>query len=733
MTPAEINRLLDEAFEKWVKVVGLDLDATSWSISLGGQMDSWTLKKQADRLQEARRLDDTGLTCFMLFRVLVEEYIGQETVTALDIIKGLSPEQQARIDSLREMREFLERPVLQEYVTEFTDRVRQATAHYGIDHDDLEAWLSSDYWMATLRRDALRSAEGLEAHQFCWGTPAGGEPQYGLEVLEFWNIPSLVRAMQAMGQAGVPGVHVCLIRDPEGALRSFFVIAIVNGESLTVLTDREKTPHPDAKRMSRRPDRRLEDRAWRHWFPYNLLDLEVAPDERSLHAKKRSDLVPVNAQATPLSPFSKLPPGSAIWLTLVFDLVKERYLGGNHRLPALSYTAEMVRTPELLASQGSALVASGRYTPLAAPDLSLTDISTEALAEEGQWDHETHGANQWMLDRYAHLVPTEVLNLVGHNDVLALEAQQEKAKLIAEAPLPGWHPAAIARSWKTGEVSALKTKGLRSMDPVSFGTAEAMHRDRKWTARANVCRVVQRLAEKEYVETADSLYRSPTRRDEPEPSGWVLDRLRERQDWIVEQVVRGEWVVESHYWGGSFDGPFRIEGVAREEPKPVNLVKWGLGAAQNWPRNSYYSESEVLLGQKLPHPGIHLSEWADSARRYCAVDGAVATYHAVIEPSCAQDIAELLGLKFDHLPWQLQVWVRKQPDYRGNPILDRVDPAEWMLHNPWAGESRGGWGTPNAGLDLTVGISLSRRTVNRERKRLGLPPFDWKARNERSE
>jgi hypothetical protein len=72
------------------------------------------------------------------------------------------------------------------------------------------------------------------------------------------------------------------------------------------------------------------------------------------------------------------------------------------------------------------------------------------------------------------------------------------------------------------------------------------------------------------------------------------------------------------------------------------------------------------------------------------------------------------------LPWQLQHWVHRDGGYQGNPILNRLDPAEYALENPWMGITRRG-----RGLGLSVGVSLSKRAVNRIRKKLGMPRLIW--------
>jgi len=391
---AQINLYLDKAFEYWLKLTGLTGAERVWH--LGGPNSNWHLKDQTTDIQDSRRRDPTGLTSFMLMKAFVKEYLSAETFSAWDLLQGLSEEQSARVDLLREVHSFLQQPVIEGYVDDFIDDLRQTIAKYGIDHEDLESWFTNPYWMALLRRDALKSFELLEAHQFCYGEPGTGKPSYGTEVLEFWNMPSLIRAMSARGKTGGRGINLCLIRDPVAVMSSFFVLAIVNGESLTVLTDRDKAPHPDYKKCTRRPGRSLDRRASQHWFPYDLLDLELSSDGKDLYAKARTGLVPVNAQAVKLSSFDKLFPSNAIWLTLLFDLLKEKYLTNNHKHKQLSYTVEMIRAPHLLAGAQSALVKKGLYEPLVLDPVTHEHMETDTLSEKQQWAHKLHKEFQWM-------------------------------------------------------------------------------------------------------------------------------------------------------------------------------------------------------------------------------------------------------------------------------------------------------------------------------------------------
>ena len=85
-----------------------------------------------------------------------------------------------------------------------------------------------------------------------------------------------------------------------------------------------------------------------------------------------------------------------------------------------------------------------------------------------------------------------------------------------------------------------------------------------------------------------------------------------------------------------------------------------------------------------------------------------ASVFGVVRPDCGLAIAELLGVAFEELPFGLQRFETFRA-YSGNSILNRLDPSDWVLRNPWRN------------LSLSVIVALSRRAYNAERKRLGLP------------
>jgi hypothetical protein len=64
----------------------------------------------------------------------------------------------------------------------------------------------------------------------------------------------------------------------------------------------------------------------------------------------------------------------------------------------------------------------------------------------------------------------------------------------------------------------------------------------------------------------------------------------------------------------------------------------------------------------------------------------------------------------------------------GNHIFDRLDPQDWELENPWTHEQRNTlvmFGHRKIGIDFSVYVCHSKATLNRRRKKLGLPKVNW--------
>jgi hypothetical protein len=639
-----INELVNDCLLKWVEVTNVDLSKTSWTISFhfAGEWTEYDLQVATEELNTSRELDPTGLTTFMMLRGLTESFLKAESYSAYDLIVKPGPVRD-RLKALAELRLLVEDPFVVELVEEFLVKIRAAAEEFSFkDRDGLEALLADRYKVGHVRRDALLSMEKLSAHQFTQGK---GDPlpiRFNPHVWEFWNVNSPVRALR---DQRVPGISTVLIRDPE-ALHSFFVFGIKNGDVITVLTDKDEEAHPAQKRMSRRPDRQMWERASKHWFPYQLLDLKTTTDGHT-YAKQRAALVPIDAVGLKLKPLGELNPAQFVWTLLMYELIRDKFWRQNYQLPELSYTGEMVAEPESLIGAGSALVRTGLYTPLILDPITPDGVTSKSTAE--QWWRQPTYFYHYMVDHYVDNVPADVYNVVGE---VQRNRLQRSLKLIGKDHFGA-----------TQELVRLET-----LDPQNFGLRKKLEDDRLWAARHNQMQMIQHAAEKEY------------ERDHKKIAKWWQEHVRANSEFLLNAAARGELTLP--VWNGrgnpEEDRKNPFPGDVRD---PFVVVKNGLEQyeAKRPQPGSWFSHEY--------HGDVVLGDWQQRAPHHtcCERRGVRATIFTEIQPTCPEALALVVGMKVEDLPWPLQHW---HPEWAGEPydgncILNRTDPVDWVLTDPW--------------------------------------------------
>lgn len=689
----ELNILVNEILQKWIVVAGIDLsvlspDKKSWTVSLGGGLHGEANQRDhLKMLEKSWDLDPTGLTTLMIVRGYFEDFLKNLKFDAMDMILNRA-KIASTLEPLEALRDLLEGELVRELVGDFQKGLRDRAVAYGAEiTDQFSSALEDKLFLAEIRRDALLALDQLEVHQFTRGEPGERPIGFNPNVYEFWNMNSVLSALRGQMEQGVT---LCLIRDPM-ALHSFFVFAIKNGDNILILTDRAKVPHPDYKNMSRSraTTRAFEARAAKFWLPYDLLDLEVSEDQKELFAKARTSLVPNNAQGVKLAQVKDLRESQLIWLMMVFDRINAQFYGEGRSAKQLSYTGEMVVEPYALVGEHGALVTQGHYTPLSlAP---LTAETMKGMHESSQWERKATGWNRWMIERYEGQVPEETFQVVGEAEIpLIATSLREKGALALDT-----------RSAFDISFSGKKEiHGLKSLDPTSFGTAEDIDNDRRWAARVNQTRVVQNLANKEFNATVRETF------------AWYVEMIKREATLsrILEGVMREELILPflAHTFDQSWnrETPFRRQDEFswRDRIRTKNMVVtgqnpnllWGRYGAEEWGR------------------GVRLSKWNSSRQSWDCIDrGIHATVFYKITINCPEAIAELLGMDRSDLPWPLQHTYFGEKPYEGNCILDRLDPEDWTLKNPWEK------------MDLGIYLPFSKNAVHARRKALGLPRREW--------
>lgn len=97
----------------------------------------------------------------------------------------------------------------------------------------------------------------------------------------------------------------------------------------------------------------------------------------------------------------------------------------------------------------------------------------------------------------------------------------------------------------------------------------------------------------------------------------------------------------------------------------------------------------------------------DSDKRYFGWrDESKATLFFSVRVNNALDIPRITGVAYEDLPVFLKHYNMK--GYNGNSLLDRLDPVDENVKNPWDK------------LNLNVIVPMSKRTFHRLRKEMGL-------------
>jgi hypothetical protein len=668
--PVTLNEILNEAIPRWAMLTGTKLGTNSYTFTIGSRSEfqDYDLKKYVDDLNEARVLDATGTTALLLLRGLFEAYVQEQSVKIHSLLYAAEKIEKT-VGRLREFHALISRASCEEAITTFRETLRKAAVHYGYDLGKLGKLLADERQLGDLRLAASRSLEKLATHQFTQGARDPKPLQYNRQIFEFSSVNSFVHALR---RQMVSGITLALIRGPasEDVYNAYFVLGLRNGETTTILTDFQEGAHPEYHNITRRPDRRLEERSRLHWFPYRLLDGD--PIRRK---KDKTAIVPLDAKAVPIEEIPNLEPAEFVWLTLLFDLVAQKFDRDDHKTPELSYTGEMVITPHALVEAASAIVLAGQYKPLVLPKLTVETTTPDRADNEKPLGH-----NAWLEDRYRHRVPEILLDVVGERR--ALEVGKAVKKLLpgeikaAKLPEKRRQPGVIG--W--GPDHRVDPIVPQALDPTYFGTAKDIERNRTWYARVNLIQGVQRLA------TADFAAKHAT------ILSWYRKRIERNMAFIWKAVATGVLVAPTTTWKSRDEHGFPSEDELRW--KEGNILR----QKQDPKYNPFFSRGSVVFGG-----------W-DGGRsgNVCALDPPTrATVFTQISPDNPRALALLMGISEKKLPWPLQHWTTREP-YTGNSILRRIDPQDSRLDDPWRH------------LNLSLSIALSKRAYNRLRKEHGL-------------
>lgn len=683
----------NKAVQLWFDLTGLDPNAKSF------RLGDLSLVRANEKLKESIELDNSLVTSFMLLKKYSDEYFKEAKVSVAEFDEN--PEKiMDYMSKVREFKSYIANADITAERDEFSERMFQSLVHYGVEPKEAEKILANAGLVASIRRDALLSMKRIRVDQFLQGDvdPKEVRPLYNPDVFGYWNINSMIDHV-----CGMPsGVSLNLIRDPD-EFQSFFAFAIRNGGNVIMLTDVPEFAHPLAVELRRRPDRDFDERVGKNWFPYDLLAISYDEEGRAFHDQYRAavsqGLVPHQPTYFTLSKLVKIDIRCLLWVTLMFDLIVERYWNNPIPQKELSYTNEMIR----LEDQHKALSAAARsnlpvtgYQPLNLPALTVKDMKSDVLDKSSVG--RMSGINSWMEERYGHLVPDSVLNMVGVDEgrVLFLQDQVDTTSNVGGARnlvVRGGTNSMPKQDFDSYQFfnrdRSLVT--IRQNDATHFGTRDQIDADRKFIARYNYAKSLLVHAEAE----------CEARKEEIEE--WFRGRICANRDFVLSIATHDRWYSRNtrrvDNWDFKEDQRDQDTYLEQLAETALDTYKYRMGYANISMASPYYENER--------------SNWD-----LCAVTGAASyTYEAFIRPRTINDLLAITGCTMEEIPDVLQHWCQLR-DYAGNHILDRVDPLDWAISNPFKE------------FNFTVRFYLSKRGLARIRKTMKAPVIDgWEFRD----
>lgn len=658
------REIFEDARQKWDTLTGVSQQQTTFRL---GDLD---VRSMNESLDSAIELEPEGTTAFLLLECFLRAHLQEKTFTAAQIMKDYDA-LTAYLARAQDMFSILQSDHAVEMTAEFRAKVRAGISHYDALSEDVQKLIDEPEALAFLRRDALHAHANLNAFQFLSGEHDSAHPQVMEHIYQAWDINSLLFSLRDMP---ISGIAVVLLRDPAHPDRSYFAFAMRNGENVTLFTDKDRPAFPgqEDRMRGRGAGRAFAKRAWENHFPYQLIKTKV-DDRGDVIFESETSPVMAGKDLVPLMTMRELPDYQIVWLTMMLSLIADKFWTQKWQAPALSYTGAMVTEKTVLVEgqDGTKLPVAAGYTPIGLDTLTLKDITRSAMAE--QVEKVTNTTN-WLEERYAHSADPKLFNIwtkdddliallpsVKKNDDRGFEREQ-KAKSTALSP--------NILSYSKKEIKKLpfwdtpKGYTLKSFTPTMFGTEEDLTKDSHWIARHNLAQHIQREADIEFEAR------------KPEIAKWFIESVTANKDALARRAAQ---VHQKR-----LDGDERYERATTDiAPTDSNIwsyEKWGGTNAIG----EYTGRSDKFL---------------------CAFDETKSSWRIYFRPQNAQDLADLCGCKVSELPDILQNWEREKA-YTGNGILDRLDPVENEVDDPWRK------------LPLQVNLYLSKRAMTRFLKQL---------------
>ncbi|TKJ83784.1 hypothetical protein PaeCFBP13512_22470, partial [Paenibacillus sp. CFBP13512] len=522
---------LEQALLLWADITGISPEKTGGTFTV----DQWRIREMNNELKESLAYDPTKITTIMLLECYLNDFIDNRSLSLRSIVEDTNFMQEY-FTKIKKLASIISSEDILKIKSEFQKNIISSLNHYGVTKPNTFEMVNDLTALSFLRRDAFKSMHTLECHQFLQGTPEDNKPLYHQDVYQFWDINSLIYLLAQSPS----GICLSLIKDPFDS-SSYFVFGIRNGGTISILTDKDRESHPLQKYMSRRPDRDLASRMWKHHFPYSVMDIEIEDSGFSAYAKKRKqdEVISYQTEFISIKKISDLEPNEMIWVSMLFSQIEKKFWKEAYKAPELSYTTDMITQKKIIKVAQELPGIIEDYKPLEAP-LITTSLLTDPNIDL-DWDYPAEGINSWMEKRYKDLVSDEILNQNGENDnkILIGEADQSEELITSlqghynEVDISTNHFLIVDKDtfWEFnvfGKSVYKRSIELKSADPSKFGTENEILREQRWFARYNQASIVNYAAQQEFIKRKSEML------------DWVKERIYKNLDFLYQSIAQGE-------------------------------------------------------------------------------------------------------------------------------------------------------------------------------------------------
>jgi hypothetical protein len=624
LNQSHVDELPKEALRQWYALTGVDPSTSSFTFG------SLSIREMNEELDESLKLDPSGTSMLLLLECFLREYLSSKKFTASEIIKDYKALTDY-LDKAQKLFETVQSDEVTEAAVAFRATVIASLKYYGADRPEVLKVVNDPDVLPFLRRDALRSMKMLKPYQFLSGDRSEGKPQFIGKIYQAWDINHLLVAVRDMG---ISGVAMVLMRDPSHTDRSYFAFAMKNGDNVMIFTDKTKWATPAQADLMRRPDKAFVARAWENHFPYQLTNFKI--EDKSLQFDKVTGLVAHGVNMVPIGNIHELHPEQIVWTVMMLSLIADKFWTNKWQAKELSYTAGMIKVRQQLVvdSTGALLPIASGYKEISIDRIKPEDVVGNKLLDQTVFETR---CNEWIEQRYAHLVTEEVINQWTPTDGKTLQlshGSEDKVELGGN----------VVRF--SGDPVVYK---LRGMSPSEFGTEAELKADQIWLARHNMARQLQKAADAEYKER------------KAEIMAWYRDAVTQNLPTLLKAIANG-----------SMTEPYTGFGFGNHNKQTQNKMM-------------HFDEIDSDYWRCKLSDGVNLGSFDKKAGKHgrrCIITEAAASYRAFFSPYTAYGISLLAGCEVSDLPDILKHWRHEKP-YTGNNILSRLDPVETDVYDPW--------------------------------------------------